>query len=374
MSRQRSLIKTISAVLAAGLIALPLAPAEACTYIRLRGKDGSYHPARTMEWGAFDLKPSFSIYPRGAHLTAMTMPDGKAGARWTATYGFAGINLLGKPLFADVINEKALTIHLLYLPGFAEYQPYEPDQASSSIGPSDFMTYMVSQFATVAEVKAALSRVRVVPIVEAAIGFPAPVHFVVTDPSGAQMAVEYVGGKLSVYTETVSAMTNSPPYDWHLTNLRNYLNLRAVAWPKVTVEKLNLGPIGEGSGMIGLPGDFTPPSRFVRAVAFTQTARPTEGGFDTTREEFRILDNFNAPLEAVEPELPPGLGKLCCSATQYTVSFDPTNMLMYYHTDDDRTVRRIDLKTIDFGKLKAPYSQPLRRTNQPPVDDVTPHF
>jgi len=54
--------------------------------------------------------------------------------------------------------------------------------------------------------------------------------------------------------------------------------------------------------MIGLPGDYTPPSRFVRAVAFTQTARPTENGSETMYELFRILDNFNLPLGSAEGE------------------------------------------------------------------------
>lgn len=348
---------------------------NACTYIRLQAQDGSIFPGRTQEWGAFDLEPAFSIVPRGMTMKSMPMPDGKDGASWTAKYGFSGINYLNKPLYGDVINEKGLTAHLLYLPGFAEYQPYNPVQASQSISPSDLMIYMVSQYATVAEVKQALNEVRVVPVVEPALGIPAPVHYVFNDPSGAEIVVEYVDGELQVYTETVNVMTNSPPYDWHLNNLRNYLNLRAVDWTKLDIAGIDLTPIGVGSGMMGLPGDFTPPSRFVRAVAFSQTARPTEGGFDTVREQFRILDSFNVPLPVVgDTPNPSGLKPLCCSATQYTVAYDLKNRVMYYHTDNDRAVRSIDLKRIDYDALSEPYSQPLRNRNLPVIDDVTPQF
>ena len=73
-----------------------------------------------------------------------------------------------------------------------------------------------------------------------------------------------------------------------------------MAIPDKKIEDLNYKPLGGGSGMIGLPGDNTPPSRFVLAAAFSQTARPTASGEETIYELFRILDNFNIPLGSVE--------------------------------------------------------------------------
>lgn len=114
-------------------------------------------------------------------------------------------------------------------------------------------------------------------------------------------------------------------------------------------------------GMLGLPGDFTPPSQFVRAAAFSQTARKTKGGYDTVRELFRILDNFNVPVLAVEAgKLPEGLKPLCCSSTQNTTAVDLKNLVIHYHTDTDLTVREFDLKKIDFGTIgPQPIHQPL---------------
>ena len=104
--------------------------------------------------------------------------------------------------------------------------------------------------------------------------------------------------------------------------------------------------------MIGLPGDFTPVSRFVRAVAFSHTARPTTGGFDTVRETFRILDNFNVPLSAAEgDEDGIGLDDLLYSATQYTTAADLKNKVFYYHTQYDRTPVMVDLNRVDFGAM-----------------------
>jgi penicillin V acylase-like amidase (Ntn superfamily) len=172
----RPKLKTLQAATAALALFSASPASDACTYVRLIGNEGSSHPGRTMEWGNFDLKPGFAIIPRGREHEAMTMPDGKAGASLTGKYGYAGVTLLGRDtLFADVINEKGLVIDLLYLPGFAEYQPYDPAQADPSLSPTDFMIYVGSQAGSVTEVKALLEKVRVVPVVEPALGFVAPV-------------------------------------------------------------------------------------------------------------------------------------------------------------------------------------------------------
>ncbi|MEM1129715.1 MAG: linear amide C-N hydrolase [Pseudomonadota bacterium] len=345
--------------------------ADACTYIRLTAVDGAQHPGRTMEWGTFDIVPGFTIVPRGKAHRAMTMPDGAEGATWTGSYGYAGISLLEREdLFGDIINEEGLVLNLLYFPGFAAYQPYDPDLASQSISPTDFMTFMASQFATVAEVAEAAHDIRVVPVEEPALGFPAPIHVVVSDPSGAEIVVEYIDGELHIFEDTIGIMTNAPAYDWHLTNLRNHLNLRPVDWPDIDVAGLDVSGIGYGTGLLGLPGDYTPPSRFVRAAAFKETARETQGGYDSTLEHFRILDSFQLPLETDFEDLPEGLQPLQYGSTQYTVSFDPANLVVYYHTDDERRVRMVDLKKTDWDTLSETRTTPLRRGGPPRIEEV----
>lgn len=369
--RMRGWSGVVSAIaVSTSIVAAPTV--DACTHITLEGADGTVVSARTMEWAGFDLEMELVVIPRGVPLRSLDMPDGGAGASWPARYGLVGIHLFGLAL-GDAMNERGLTVALLYLPGFAEYQLYDPEHAANSITAMDFPKWVASRFATVKEVREALGSIRVVPFSNAAFGGVVPVHYAVTDRSGEEIVVEYVRGELQVFDAPLRVMTNSPPYDWHLTNLRNYLNLSPVAWSDVKIAGMDLAPLGVGSGMLGLPGDITPPSRFVRAVAFTQTARPTEGGFDTVREVFRIMDNFNVPIQAVEKsELDAaGLKPLCCSGTQYTSAYDMKNLVLYYHTDDDRVVRKVDLGSIDFGSLNDPINQPLRGS-ETTIIDVTP--
>jgi choloylglycine hydrolase len=193
----------------------------------------------------------------------------------------------------------------------------------------------------------------------------------VTEPSGKAIVIEFAKGEVQVHDAPLGVITNSPTYDWHVTNLRNYINLSPVALPSKKIEDLNFAPLGGGSGMIGLPGDFTPPSRFVRAVAFSKTARPTPDGRETMYEMFRILDNFNVPLGAAEGE---GAEKIkgLRSSTLWTTAYDTKNLVMQYHTMNNRRVRQVDLKKIDFARMTQMVRLPLDADKSQDVADVTP--
>jgi len=342
----------------------------ACTGITLKATDGSIVFGRTLEWGSFDLKSRLTVIPRG-YKYATHMPDGKTGLSWQGKYGVVGIDAVEKDIVVEGMNEKGLAVGLFYHPGFAEYQEYDPALAAQSLAPTDVGQYLLTNYATVDEVRAALAAFRVVPVIEPALGFAPPVHFIVTEPSGKGIVIEYLKGEMKIFNAPLGVITNAPSYDWHETNLRNYINLSPVALPAKKIEELNFKPLGGGSGMIGLPGDFTPPSRFVRAVAFSKTARPTATGDETIYEVFRILDNFNVPLGAAE-----GTGddktQGMRSATIWTSASDTNNKVFYYHTQHNRRVRMVDLKKIDFGSFSDIKRLPLDRVKAQDIQDVTP--
>ncbi len=340
----------------------------ACTGITLKAADGAVVYGRTMEWGSFDLHSRVVLVPRGYKYAGHT-PDGKPGFSWQAKYGVVGLDAVGKDMIVDGMNEKGLALGLFYHPGFAEYEAYNPADAGKSMGPTDLGQYLLSTCATVGEVRTALAAVRVVPVVEPALGITPPVHLLVTEASGKAIVVEFTKGELKVYDAPLGVITNSPNYDWHETNLRNYINLSPVALPGKAIGELNFKPLGGGSGMIGLPGDFTPPSRFVRAVAFTKTARPTKTGDETVYELFRILDNFNVPLgasEGIEEEKTSGMR----SSTLWTSGYDTRNLVMYYHTQNNRRVRRVDLKKVDFTTGTELLRQPMDKDRSQDYLDV----
>ena len=185
-----NLLKTICGLAVAGIVILEPVSASACTFITLKGADGTVVASRTMEWGAFDLSPAMTFVPSGTKFSAMKMPDGQDGAKWVTKYNIVGVTLLDQMLFGDGMNSEGLNVSLLYLPGFTEYQAYNPESAAISLAPVDFAGFMLSQFATVAEVRQAVENVRVVPVVTPELGATAPVHFAITDKSGDQIIIE----------------------------------------------------------------------------------------------------------------------------------------------------------------------------------------
>jgi choloylglycine hydrolase len=370
--KRQYLRKSVAIVAACALmLSGAVQAALACTGVTLRAGDGSVVFGRTLEWGSFDLMSRLAVVPRGYAYTTH-MPDGQPGLSWQAKYGAVGIDAVGKDILVEGMNEKGLAVGLFYHPGFAEYQPYDPGLAAQSLGPTDVGQYLLTNFATVDEVRDALSKVHVVPVIEPALGFAAPVHFIATEPSGKAIVIEYLRGQRTIFDAPLGVITNAPSYDWHETNLRNFINLSPVALPGKNIGDLNFKPLGGGSGMIGLPGDFTPPSRFVRAVAFSKSARPTPTGDETIYEIFRILDNFNVPLGASEGS---GEDKTqgMRSSTIWTSASDTRDKVFYYHTQHNRRVRMVDLKQIDFASFSDIKRLPLDKVKAQDIEDVTPH-
>lgn len=359
-------VLSLAAALAAAASFAPVATLDACTGITLKAENGDVVCARTLEWGSSDFKSRLVVYPRGWQYSAR-VPEGMRGKNWKGVYGVAGIDMFETGRYADAMNEKGLSVGLFYHPGFADYVKYDPEHPDRQIAPTDVINYLLSTCADLDEARKALTtEVEVAAIPEAELGFPAPVHFILRDPSGKQLIVEWVDGKPKFFDGKLGVITNAPTYDWHLINLRNYLGMTLAPKSDVTLDGMKLAPLGGGSGFLGLPGDFTPPSRFIRAACFESTARKTPDGEETLYEAFRILDNFNVPLGASEgpKDEVPGLR----SSTCWTVAYDMPRKSFYYHTANDRLVRKVDVAKIDFDKLEKPVALRLDRGKQTILD------
>ena len=171
------------------------------------------------------------------------------------------------------------------------------------------------------------------------------VHYILTDASGESVVLEYVGGELKIHANPLGVMTNSPTFDWHMTNLSNYVNMTVSNVPKIDVGGKEIKGLGQGSGMLGIPGDFTPPSRFVRAVAFSKSALPVETARDGVLQAFHILNQFDIPKGAAR-----GIehGKEVADYTLWTSAADLKNLRYYFRTFDNSRIRMIDLKAVDL--------------------------
>ena len=332
---------------------------QACTGIRLIAEDGTVVYARTLEFNV-DLDSDVIMVPRG-YARSGTTPEGENGLRWTSRYASIGANGVGLPFLFDGLNEKGLAAGTFYFPTTASYMAYTAAEASKTIAPWEVGSWILENFATVEEVKQNIGSIVVAPVVFKNWGFVPPAHYVVHDASGKSIVIEYVEGKLHVYDNVIGVFTNSPAFDWQMTNLRNYLNFSLVNAPPVEVGGVKLTGFGQGTGMLGMPGDFTPPSRFVRAVAYSTSVLPSKTGGEAVLQAFHILNNFDIPEGSSREEHKDAHGNVIADHTIWTSASDLKAKRFYFRTYDNSQIRSVDLmkmpldaKTIATISMKGP--------------------
>ena len=357
-----------SALIGVLVAALSFAPAaQACTGIRLVAKDGGVVAARTLEFGV-DLHSEVLVVPAGTAFTG-TLPDGGKGISYTTKYGFLGANAEGMNVILDGLNDHGLYVGLFYFPDYASYPDATKDNAAHAMAPYEYANWLLGNFATIDEVKANFNKVALVPVALDAMKQVPPVHFVVFDRSGKSAVIEPLDKSLKIYDNPLGVMTNSPSFDWHMTNLRNYVNLTATNVPPLDLGGITLAQFGQGSGLRGLPGDFTPPSRFVRAVAFSQSALPSDTAAQSVLQAFHILNNFDIPYGAVRDVQG---GQIHVESTTWTSASDLKNLRWYFKTYGDQSIHSVDLTkalAASQGKIKI-----IKMDLPQPIDDVSTDF
>lgn len=336
---------------------------EACTGITLRTTSGSPITARTIEWAGNDLESKYAIVPRGYSQRSFT-PDGKKdGMTFTARYGYIGLTTELDEFVVEGINEAGLGAGLFYFPAYGEYETYNEANKEKTVGDLQLVSWILSNFKSIDEVKEAIYGIHIVTIDSRS----STVHWRITEASGRQAVLEIVNKQVKFYESELGVLTNSPGYDWHITNLNNYTNLSAGPITTRKVGNLTLTAFGGGGGLHGIPGDMTPPSRFVRAAFFQATAPKMDTTEKAVMQAFHILNNFDIPIgvQFSEGQQVPDIP----SATQWTVATDIANRKIYYRTMHNSTIRCIDLKAINFEKVKYQLA-PLDAEKVQPVEMV----
>ena len=338
-------------------------PVNACTGITLKSKDGTTIVARTIEWAESVMNNMYVVVPRNQELQSLT-PSGMDGVKFKTKYGFVGLSVEQKEFMVEGINEKGLSAGLFYFPNYGKYQSYDASQKDKCLSDFQLVSYVLAECSTVDEVKEALKKVRVINIDPRS----STVHWRFTEPSGRQIVLEIVNEVMHFYENPLGVLTNSPGLEWHLMNLNNYINLQPGNAPDHPFGPLEMKNFGHGSGLLGLPGDFTPPSRFVRAAFFQLTAAQQPDAQRSVIQAFHLLNNFDIP---VGTEMPWGKVSVDMpSATQFTVASDTHNRMIFYRSMYNSNIRCIDLKSINFDKVKY-QSKPLDEENKQPIELIS---
>lgn len=359
---KRGLARRLATRLAALTTAASLAlapPAMACTSFLLPTADGAAVYGRTMEFG-FELGSEVIVIPRGYGFASAASADNAFS--WKGKYGIVGMNGVGLPVIIDGMNEKGLVGGVLYFPDYAGYADAKTADPKTALAPWEVVTWALSNFATIAEIKAAIGNVSVVGTVLSAMNIVPPFHYTFHDATGASLVVEPIDGKLKVYDNPVGVMTNSPTFDWHLTNLKNYVKLSPVNAEPIQVFGDKIASFGQGSGLLGIPGDPTPPSRFIRAVGYAVSVERKPAGIESVRLTEHVLNNFDIPIGFVKPTE----GTEPPDYTQWSAIADIKNRRYYVKSYTDQVLRGVDLMSFDLD-AKDIRKAPLTPRMDPPA-------
>lgn len=346
-------------------LVLLAAPAMSCTDFIVKAKDGTIINARSMDFAISDQARA-TVYPRGKQWSS-DAPGKKKGLQWKQRYGFVGMSALELTVSSDGMNEKGLSAKFLWLPS-AGYQSVPKGQEDRALEVALLPDWILSSFSSVAEVKQALPSVLVWGSLLPGLGSVPVLHIAVHDAQGNSMVAEWIDGKLHIYDNPMGVMTNEPPLPQQWANLRNYVNLSPMMQKALQLNGMAVSGTGNGSGLLGLPGDCTPPSRFVRIAVLGKFAYQPEKAADAVTFARHLLEQVDV-MPGISREKSPQ-GEMA-DYTQWTAIEDLTNRVFYFADYKDQTLRAIDLKKIDFTRSDyAPV--PVATPTGNGIKDVTP--
>ena len=243
--------------------------------------------------------------------------------------------------FAEAMNSKGLAGAGLNFDGYAYFEQ-EPVEGKLNIAPYDLILWALSNYGTVEELKEAMKEVELVEIPINSKTPVAPLHWMFSDTSGTSIVVERTMGGLRVHDNPVGVMTNNPTFDWHLTNLNEYLYLTPEHHQKKVWSNQELIPLGIGSGTLGIPGDFASVSRFVR-IAYIRANTPSiPSGDKAVSQFFNMLDYVKMVRSGVKTK--DGTE----DSTIYSSCMDLDQGIYYYKTYDNSRINGVDLRKESF--------------------------
>ncbi len=351
-NREVTMKKSIAVAIFITLItALVSGIAGACTAFTVTAADGTRICTRTMEFGV-DLHPGIVVVPRALAYASPAL-NGTNGVKWQNKYGFVGIDAFGDyRMVMDGMNEKGLSFSALWYEPDTRYQTVSTRERKKALSYELIGDWILGNFGSIREVVMALHKVRVygvaLPQMNNAV---LPLHFIISDAAGGCIVVEYDNGVLHIYDNKPGIMTNAPNFPWQLNNLRLYAGMTNTTQGRIDFAGLHQDTIGHGTGFTGLPGDYTPPSRFVRIAILTHFARQAKNAAEALNLSRHIIDNVDIVDGTIVDKN--AQGKIIAGeTTQWTVFKDLTDRVLYFYTYENPSLHMVDLKRLKFTGTK----------------------
>ncbi len=307
-----------------------------CTAITYNTKNHYFGRNLDLE---YSYKETVTITPRNYEFEFRNVENKKNH------YAMIGMAYIANdyPLYYDAINEKGLGMAGLNFPGNADYKEIQGDK--ENIAPFEFIPYILSQCSNIEEAKEILQKVNIVKINFSDELPVSPLHWIISDKEKS-ITVESVKDGLKVYDNPVGILTNNPTFDMQLFNLNNYMNL-SIEQPQNNFSKeLNLETYSRGMGAIGLPGDLSSASRFVKATFTKMNSKSGNSESESISQFFHILESVYQQRGCVH------MGKEEYEITIYSSCCNMNKGIYYYTTYENNQISGIDMNKEDLNSSK----------------------
>lgn len=238
------------------------------------------------------------------------------------------------PLYYEATNEKGLSMAGLNFPGNAVYQDSKPNTVN--LAPFELIPYVLSACADLQEAKALLAKINLIDEPYSKEYPLTPLHWFVADKNGS-ITVEPMRDGLRIYDNPVGVLTNNPPFEYHMHNLKNYLNLTSQEPENQFAAGIDLKPYSRGMGAMGLPGDLSSPSRFIRAAFTKLNSRCSTDENASVSQFFHVLGSVVQQEGCVQvgDKYEKTIYSSCCN----------TDMGIYYYTTyENRQITAVHLR------------------------------
>lgn len=259
-----------------------------------------------------------------------------------------GTNVSSYPLYAEGMNEKGLGAAGLYFPGNAKYEEFENKNSGKIyIAACEVIQYILAHFEKAIDVKNKFLNEIIITNEAFIQGMPiAPLHWMVADKDDC-FVIEASYRGLKVYENSIGVLTNNPHFDYHINNLINYRHLSAKNGDNNFSKQFPLIEYGQGMGAIGLPGDYSPASRFVKVAFGLENSKSNNDEQSNVSQFFHLLDSVAFPRGSVVTK--EGLNDI----TTYSCCISSSTMRFYFKTYNNHQINVVDMKkeNLDSDKI-----------------------
>lgn len=290
-----------------------------CTAMTLKSQENENFFGRTMDF-SYPIEPQLYIVPKNYVWNNVLNMD-----EICDPYSFIGIGqetdgILG---FFDGVNEKGFAAAALYFAGYAKYDMEANQKEKKPIASMDFLHYILGRCRSVEELKEVLQKISLVGVPDPVTQTVAPLHWIATDRSGKCVVMEQTGKGMKLFQNPIGVMANSPNFGWHMTNLRNYMDVSPTQTKDTCWGEVQLRPFGQAGGTMLMPGGYTSPERFVRTAYQKTHIETPKNSTEAIMACFHIMESVSIPKGIVMTD------RNTCDYTKY-VAFISTNTCEYF--------------------------------------------